>query len=299
MEVEDGSLKPMKIRLQPINENLNQMIVEGISDDESEEYVEMTSKEMHDYMRKKILEYSKTPEGNPLVELEQQELELMTEIKAKNENIKELKKKSGILLEVREKVLRHIGVLPKITQSIGVSSDLSISSKASNPLSSAQNNQIHSSIVPVKQSRENGPANRSVHSSQQTKSHKFIDYIDLSDESESSESDIQMEHPAPFPAFFYARPSKDFRDIPVKPSVKVCVTEKDILLSWNIPSVSSFNYLHVESFELFRYQVASNVLPSSLFWRQIGIMKAQPLPMQCNYPSLSETTLINNAKSNS
>ncbi|GIY36534.1 hypothetical protein CEXT_590431 [Caerostris extrusa] len=245
MEVEDGSLKPMQFRLQPINENFDHMVVDGFSDDESEEYVEMTYKEMQDYIRKKMLEYRKMSE-NPLIKLEQQNLELIAKIKEKKGKVKELQKSMAFCLKNEIRFYLILGVLPKITtRSIGVSTNLS-------------NNQIHSFKTIV------------------------IDYIDLTDEPEGSESDIQMEHPAPFPACFYTHPSKDFLEIPVKPFVKVCVTEKGILLSWNIPSISTFNYMHVEGFELFRYQVTSNVLPSSLFWRQIGFMKAQPLPMRCN-----------------
>ncbi|GFR20389.1 uncharacterized protein TNCT_486371 [Trichonephila clavata] len=102
-------------------------LTEGYVDDESEETVLMTRREMNLYIKNKMEEHSKDPNINPFINLEKQARMLLKEVKLKEQQLMEAKEDYEVMYRDQLKFFRHIGIVPKVpTKSVGVSADFPV-----------------------------------------------------------------------------------------------------------------------------------------------------------------------------
>ncbi|GFR26921.1 hypothetical protein TNCT_475191 [Trichonephila clavata] len=102
-------------------------LAEGYVNDESEETVLMTRREMNLYIKHKMEEHSKDPNINPFINLEKQSRILLKEVKLKEQQLIKARKDFEIMYKNQLKFFRHIGIVPKVpTNNVGVSADFPV-----------------------------------------------------------------------------------------------------------------------------------------------------------------------------
>ncbi|GFR32763.1 hypothetical protein TNCT_633921 [Trichonephila clavata] len=102
-------------------------LTEGYVDDESEETVLMTRREMNLHIRNKMEEHSKDPNINPFINIEKQSRMLLKEVKSKEQQLIEAKKDYEVMYRDQLKFFRHVGIVPKVpTNNVGVSADFPV-----------------------------------------------------------------------------------------------------------------------------------------------------------------------------
>ncbi|GFR24871.1 activating transcription factor 7-interacting protein 1 [Trichonephila clavata] len=250
-------------------------LAEGYVDDESEEAVLMTYKEIEDYILKKMAEYSKDPSINPIIPVKKRARELLDQVKDTKEKIEEANNSILDIYNDQINVLEHVAVLPKEGEN-NVPTKESAEAKELSPSvgPSASSGSVLKSSANANQPNPN------------LKSDRKVDCIDLTEDTSliqsSSNATVDaskmLKHPVPVPAVTFNIPNKNLPELPPKPSLQVSSAAGCIVLQWDMPSNISA-CAKLSCFELFAYQETQKATEDPPVWRKIGSVKPLSMPM--------------------